>query len=77
MTEQTEIKTLNGGSIDYAHYIAKSRKLRSDDTYRNLALFSRLFGKTKLKTRSLVATLVEQAHLFWSDLTAGTFAKSG
>lgn len=32
MTLQTEIKRLNDGSIDYAHYIAKGRAIRSHDT---------------------------------------------
>jgi hypothetical protein len=32
MTLQTDIKRLNDGSIDYAHYIARSRVIRSHDT---------------------------------------------
>lgn len=37
MTQQTDIKTLEGGSIDYAHYMARGRQIRSNDAHRALA----------------------------------------
>lgn len=37
MTQQTDTKTLEGGSIDYAHYIARSHQIRSNDAHRVLA----------------------------------------
>lgn len=36
MTQQTHIKTLEDGSIDYAHYITRSHFIRSDTMHRSL-----------------------------------------
>lgn len=41
MTENTNIKTLKNGSIDYAHYIARSHEIRSNGAHRKLAEIGR------------------------------------
>ena len=53
MTQQTKIKTLNGGSIDYAHYISKSHEIRSKDAHRSLAAILQLFRAAWTATKSL------------------------
>lgn len=42
MTQQTDIKKLSNGSIDYAHYIAISKAIRRDDTNQALATIWRV-----------------------------------
>ena len=41
MTTEAEYKTQNDGSIDYAHYLARGREMRSDEAYSML----RFIGK--------------------------------
>jgi hypothetical protein len=43
MTHQTDIKTLKDGSIDYAHYIANSHEIRSNDAHQALAAIGWMF----------------------------------
>lgn len=37
MTQNANIKTLKDGSIDFAHYIARSHEIRSNDAHQALA----------------------------------------
>ena len=46
MTENTNIKTLKNGSIDYAHYIARSHEIRSNGAHRKLAATWRIVNTT-------------------------------
>lgn len=54
MTQQTSIKTLKGGSIDYAHYIAKSHEIRSNDAHQGLAKIWQMFRAAWAVTKSLI-----------------------
>ncbi len=50
METDTNIRTLKDGSIDYAHYIARSHEIRSNDAHRFLASvwkFVKSIGKSK------------------------------
>jgi len=53
MTQQPDIKTLNDGSIDYAHYITKSHAIRSADAHRALAAIWRVMKAGWAATKSL------------------------
>ncbi len=54
MTQQPEIKTLNGGSIDYSHYIAMSHTIRSNDAHRAMAIFWRSLMAAWKSTKSSI-----------------------
>lgn len=49
MTQSTDIKTLKDGSIDYAHYIAKSHEIRSNEA---LGALSSIWQMLKKLTRT-------------------------
>lgn len=56
MTEHDTHKTIDGGSIDYAHYIERGRTLRSETAWSALAKLRpqrRAANKTTLKTAAL------------------------
>lgn len=44
MTQDTGYKTRNDGSIDYAHYIGKSHRIRSESAHRGLRNLAALIG---------------------------------
>lgn len=45
MTQSTDIKTLKDGSIDYAHYIAKSHGIRSNEAHGALSFIWQMLKK--------------------------------
>lgn len=49
MTHHTDIKTLKDGSIDYAHYIARSHQIRSNDAHQALAAIWRSLRAVRAK----------------------------
>lgn len=44
MTQHTDIRTLQDGSIDYAHYIARSHEIRSIDAHHRLTVIRQMFA---------------------------------
>ncbi len=56
MTENTNIKTLKNGSIDYAHYIARSHAIRSNGAHRKLA---EIWGIVNTTIRAIKRALVQ------------------
>lgn len=79
MTHETEIKTLPGGSIDYAHYIARGNCIRSVAAHRGLAAIrrwikSRLEGVAAPSIRSSVTHhLPDRATRKSGSVRAGTW----
>jgi len=45
MTHSNDIKTLAGGSIDYAHYVAKAHTIRSESAFSLIAAICSAFKK--------------------------------
>ncbi len=59
MAQQEDIKTLNGGSIDYAHYIAKGRAIRSQEAHFVLAAFRQWM----LRVWKVISGQLRQRHV--------------
>jgi hypothetical protein len=68
MTQNTNIKTLKDGSIDYAHYISRSHEIRSHDAHQMLVAIWRVVNKIALAIkcsflqRSLTSHLQVTSH---------------
>lgn len=56
MTENTNIKTLEDGSVDYAHYIARSHEIRSNGAHRKLAA---IWGIVNTTIRAIKRALLQ------------------
>ena len=54
MTQRTDIKRLNDGSIDYAHYIARSQAIRRHDADQVSATISRALKAVWNATRLIM-----------------------
>jgi len=62
MTQQTEIRTLKGGSIDYAHYIARGHEIRSNDAHRAVATMAKMLRTGCMKLLSLTVQMHQNAR---------------
>ncbi len=76
MTQKTDIKILQGGSIDYAHYIARSHLIRSNDTRGALAAFWQMLRATGAVLKDLTmfrgGSDDQQSARYTLDRSAGT-----
>jgi|GEM_PF-6724060 len=63
MRQNTNIKTLKDGTIDYAHYIARAHKIRSQDARQGLAAIWRFLNKITLAMKYRFLQSHSSSHL--------------